>query len=124
MGEVLLAQFAAQLLLIIGQIALVLLVAFGMFSNLFEGGALPYGLLCLAQGVCGMWYGECTALRRYAGWRTLHCQCGDLNLRFSYAGLLTAVIFDSTTAASLVGTGSYFTLMFCSSKFTTMCYAE
>lgn len=80
MGEVLLAQFAAQLLLIIGQIALVLVVAFGMFSNLFEGGALPYGLLCLAQGVCGMWYGECTALRLHAApLRALLGQCGGLN---------------------------------------------
>ncbi|XP_052122228.1 uncharacterized protein LOC127749162 [Frankliniella occidentalis] len=86
MSEVLVAQFAAQLLVILGQIALVLLVAFGIFGNLLAGPAVPYVLLCLAQGVCGMWY-----------------------------GLLTAVIFDSTTAASLVGTGSYFTLMFMSS---------
>ncbi|KAK3912764.1 ABC transporter G family member 20, partial [Frankliniella fusca] len=86
MAEVLMAQFTAQLPFIMGQITLVLLVAFCLFGNLLAGPVLPYVLLVLAQGVCGMWY-----------------------------GLLTAVIFDSTTAASLIGTGSYFTLMFMSS---------
>ncbi|XP_034254309.1 ABC transporter G family member 20-like isoform X2 [Thrips palmi] len=86
MGEVLLAQFAAQLLMIAAQITLVLVVCFALFANPLMGPALTYALLCLAQGVCGMWY-----------------------------GLLTAVIFDSTTAASLMGVGTYFTLMFLSS---------
>ncbi|KAJ1525138.1 hypothetical protein ONE63_009974 [Megalurothrips usitatus] len=86
MSEVLLAQFASQLLVIVGQVGTVLLVAFCLFGNPLTGPALPYVFLCLAQGVCGMWY-----------------------------GLLTAVLFDSTTAASLVGTGSYFTFMFSSS---------
>lgn len=58
MGEVLLAQFTVQLFMIAAQIALVLVVSFALFANPLVGPVLPYAVLCLAQGVCGMWYGE------------------------------------------------------------------
>lgn len=58
MGEVLLAQFVTQLLLIISQIAIVLLVAFPLFRNPMVGQVLPFVLLCVSQGICGMWYGK------------------------------------------------------------------